>query len=135
MPAEFGLDRLLRIGADLQREGRLLEGRTHRAGTEIAEIPAGRVAARIVRVLVGQLLEVRAGVELLDDIQRFLFRVHQNVTRLDLVHRRRLGNLLVVAGAHDGVGDLVGDLPVDQFAVQRTQLKELRPALEILVLS
>ena len=65
---------------------------------------------------------------------RLFLGLHQDVPRLDLVDRRRVGHLLVVAGADLRVGDLCADILVDQFAVQRALLQERHAALEVGVL-
>ena len=85
-------------------------------------------------MLVGELLEVGAAVELLDDRLGLFLGLDQDVARLDLVDRRRVCHLLVVAGAHLLVGDLGADVLVDQFAVQRALLEEGHAALEVRVL-
>ena len=49
---------------------------------------------------------------------------------MHLVDRRRVGDLLVVAGADLRVGDLAGDLVLDQRAVQRALAQESHAPLE-----
>ena len=85
-------------------------------------------------MLVGKLLEVGAAVELLDDRLGLFLRLHEDVTGMHLVDRRRAGDFLVIAGTNLGVGDLVDDTLLDQLAMQRTLLQERHAALEIRIL-
>ncbi len=85
-------------------------------------------------MLVGELLEVGAAVELLDDGLGLFLGLDEDVPGLDLVDRRRIGHLLVVAGAHFGVGDLGADVLLDQLAVQRALLEESHALLEVRIL-
>src|SRR5437588_4703647 len=78
MPAELRLYRLLRMFAGVQRKRHLLEFRHHLPRPEPAEVAAGGLAARIVGFFVGELLKIRAAVELLDDVQRFLLGLYQD---------------------------------------------------------
>ena len=79
----------------------------------------------------GELLEIGAAFELLDDLQRLLLGLHEDVPRLHLVDRRRVGDFLVVAGADFRVGDLAGHFGVDQRAVQRALAQEFDAPLEL----
>ena len=134
MPAELRLHRLLGVGARLQRHRRLLEFGNHLAGTEIAEVAAVGFSAGVGGVFVGQLLEIGAVVELLDDGFRLFLRFHENVTGMNLVDGGPGGDFLVVARAHFLVGDLADDVLLDHLAMQRPLLQEGRAALEVGIL-
>ena len=62
--------------------------------------------------------------------RRLFLGLHQDVAGANLVDRRRLGNLLVVAGAHVGVGDRAGNFLLDHFAVQRALAQERQALLD-----
>lgn len=114
--AEIGLDRGLGVGALFKREGCVLEFLDHTALGEIAEIAAVGLV-RIGGLFLRQIGEVLAGVQLLDDVLGFGFRLHRDVAGANCLLRKG-GDFLVVASLDVGVGDRVGDVLLEVGVMQ-----------------
>jgi hypothetical protein len=106
VPAEAGLDRLLGVLALVEGEGRLGEFRDHVLGGEIAEVAALGGGLGVDRLLAGDIGEIGAAIELLDDLVGLVLAVDQDVAGPHLHHRGHFLEELLVAGLDRLVADL-----------------------------
>ena len=123
MPAELAVHRRLRHLARLQGKCGGSEFRHHLVLLEEAEIAALLRAAGVLAVLLGERREVRAALELGDDLLRLGLVVHQDVLGVDLLFARLAGDILVVAGMHRLVGDAGSDRLAQHGGLQRPVLR------------
>ena len=113
MPAEFGLDGLIRHFAGLHAKGRVGEGLDHRVMREITEIAAVLGRAGVLRFFARELGEIGAALDLLDQVVRFRFGADQDMARAHFILRFVFGGELVVALLDLGFGELGLDAAVD----------------------
>jgi hypothetical protein len=104
--AERRVHRHLGVLVLLELEGRVTEFRHHLVLGEPAEIATRLGGAGLGRLFLGQALELRALIELLDDRLRFVLGLHQDVAGMDFVLRRVGLHELVVLGLQHRVGGL-----------------------------
>ena len=129
--AELCLDRLLGIFASVERESCRLEIRDHLARAEIAQIAAIGSSA-VLRLLLGDRLEVAALVEIGNDRLGLFLGRHENVSCAHFLGGRHRGDLLVILSANRFVGDVSGNFLLDIGAVQRTLAQHFHATLEII---
>ena len=123
MPSELGLHRVGNL-ALLQLEDDLFELRNHLTVAEVAEIAAVVLRARILRVFLRELGEIRAFVELRLELFGLLFGFDQDMACRNFLFRLQKLHLIVIDLARIRVADRTLD---DLLEIQLSQ----RPALEI----